>query len=358
MKRLVIVSAFLLICGSAAAGEKFIVAAAHTPGSNNTFFLTDVRIVNLSPSAAEVNMTFLAAGSDNTLAQPITVSIGPRESKEFIDVLSSLFGLTTAVGAIRVSSGADLVISSRTYTPSANAGCPGSYGQFIAGVDSGTAVARSIIPGVTISGSPAVGFRTNLGLVNPSSSPATVTLTLRTNAGTNAGTATATVPPLGFIQQSVSNFFGVSAPDTTDDFVEVAASTPIFAYGSVVDNQSGDSVFVPASLDTGNPSSVKTITAKQWSFEPNTIEVTAGQPVTIQVTSRDVEHGISFSGVGPFTCSSFQAGQCVIKPNETVTVSFTPTATGSFAFFCTRFCGESADGKSGHASMRGTLIVK
>ncbi|MEO8215759.1 MAG: hypothetical protein ABI718_01635 [Acidobacteriota bacterium] len=358
MKRLVIVAAILLVCRPAAAGEKFVAAAAHTAGSNNTFFKTDLRIVNLSSTSAEVKATFLPAGVDNSAAQPITVSIGSRQSMEWIDVLSSLFGLPTAVGAIRISSGADLVVSSRTYTPSGNAACPGSYGQFIPGVDSGTALSRSVIPNVTISGSPAVGFRTNLGFVNPTAGSITVVVTLRSADGSNAGSGTVTLPPLGFLQQSASDLFKVTSPDSTNDFVEIAASAPIFAYASVVDNESGDPVFIPASLDTGDPVSVKSITARQWSFEPGTVEVIAGQPVTFQVTSRDVDHGISFSGVGPFTCSSLQGGQCVLKPNETVTVSFTPMTTGSFAFFCTRFCGESMDGTSGHATMRGTLIVK
>lgn len=357
MKRLVILINFALLCGSAAAYEGFVPAGARGPGAAGTFFRTDLRVVNLSSASASVEVTFLPSGTDNSAAVPREVTIAGRSSLEVDDVLGSLFELEGGVGAFRIASEADLAVTSRTYTPSGDPECPGTFGQFIPALTSEQALERGVIPGVALSPDPALGFRSNVGAVNPADGPATVSLTLRTSDGAVLGTGSLALPPRGHLQASATSLFGPQTVQTTGAFIEVDATSPVLAYASVVDNQSGDPVFIPAQADSGTPS-VLTIIAKQWVFEPETIEVAVGEPVTIQVRAIDVDHGISFSGVGPFTCTSEQFGQCILLPDETVTVTFTPRTRGSFAFFCTRFCGEAADGSHGHATMRGTLVVK
>lgn len=358
MKRVVILINFLLICGNSWAFESFVAASARAEGANGTFFQTDLRLVNLAAAEAAVDLTFLPSNLDNQSAMPVRVLIGSRESLEINDVVGNLFSVMSGVGAIRIVSESDLAVSSRTFTPSGDPACPGTFGQFIPASSASSAVTKGVIPNVSLSASPATGFRANFGSVNPSAGPVTVSMTLRNGSGASIGTAGVTLPPLGHFQQSVAALFAVPTLETTNAFIEVEASAPVLSYVSVVDNASGDPVFVPAGPDTGTPRSGLTIIAKQWVFQPEVIEVIAGEPVTLQVRAVDVDHGISFSGVGPFTCTSEQFGQCILVPNETVTVTFTPRTRGSFAFFCTRFCGESTDGVHGHASMRGTLVVK
>ncbi|MBI3305406.1 cupredoxin domain-containing protein [Candidatus Parcubacteria bacterium] len=85
-----------------------------------------------------------------------------------------------------------------------------------------------------------------------------------------------------------------------------------------------------------------TLTARQWQFEPATLTVKKGVPVRLSITSIDVTHGFSISEFGVNTA---------LTPNQTNTVEFTATKTGTFSFFCSVFCG------SGHSGMRGTLRV-
>lgn len=355
--RLLSILSLVLAAASAMAAEYFIPAAAHVAGANATFFQTDLRIVNLASAPATVELTFLPTGSDNSSAARIPVTIAARASMQLDDVVANTFGVMSGGGAIRISSTADLAITSRTYTTSPNAQCPGSFGQFIAAMTSSDAFRKSVIPAIRTSATPTTGFRTNVGLVNPSASTVTVTLKLRDAGSRIVGTHSTSLPPLSHWQTSAASAFAVAT--TVDNaFVEVEASAPLFAYASVVDNQSGDSVFVPAIEDTGTPASGTVIIARQWVFEPATIEVTAGTPVTLTMRAVDVDHGVGFSGVGPVICSPDQAGQCVLKPGEDVTITFTPASKGSFAFFCTRFCGSSADGAQSHATMRGTVVVK
>ena len=85
------------------------------------------------------------------------------------------------------------------------------------------------------------------------------------------------------------------------------------------------------------------ITAKQFSFEPGTIEVNKGDKVRLIVTSMDVPHGFSIKEY------SINERLDVGKP---VTIEFTADKEGTFTAFCSVFCG------SGHSNMKGKLIVR
>ena len=85
------------------------------------------------------------------------------------------------------------------------------------------------------------------------------------------------------------------------------------------------------------------ITAKQFAFEPSTIEVNKGDKVRLIVTSIDVPHGIAIKEYG--INERLEVG----KP---VTIEFTADKQGTFTAFCSVFCG------SGHGSMKGKLIVR
>lgn len=93
------------------------------------------------------------------------------------------------------------------------------------------------------------------------------------------------------------------------------------------------------------PSEVKEfkITAKQFQFEPSTIEVSKGDKVKLVVTSIDVPHGFSIAEYGINER---------LDPNKPVTIEFTANKEGTFTFFCSVFCG------SGHSAMKGKLIIR
>ena len=85
------------------------------------------------------------------------------------------------------------------------------------------------------------------------------------------------------------------------------------------------------------------MTAKQFAFEPETIEVNKGDRVRLIVTSTDVPHGIGIPEYG------INERLDVGKP---VTIEFIADKEGSFSSFCSVFCG------SGHSKMKGKIIVK
>ena len=85
------------------------------------------------------------------------------------------------------------------------------------------------------------------------------------------------------------------------------------------------------------------ITAKQFQFDPATIEVNKGDKVRLIVTSIDVPHGI---GIPEYGINER------LDPGKPVTIEFTATKEGTFAAFCSVFCG------SGHSNMKGKIVVK
>lgn len=91
-----------------------------------------------------------------------------------------------------------------------------------------------------------------------------------------------------------------------------------------------------------------TMTAKNWQFDPSTIEVNKGDHVVLTITSVDVTHG--------FALPDFDIN-VNLAPGKTVTVEFDADTAGTFDFFCSVFCGRGDDGH-GHKTMRGKLVVK
>lgn len=92
---------------------------------------------------------------------------------------------------------------------------------------------------------------------------------------------------------------------------------------------------VPRS-STSTPEHIAVV-AKRYSFEPAEITVHKGQPVTLELTSTDVSHGLEVNELGIKTD---------FKKDKPAEVSFTPESAGTFTGKCSHFCG------MGHGSMK------
>ncbi|MDO8599067.1 MAG: cupredoxin domain-containing protein [bacterium] len=90
------------------------------------------------------------------------------------------------------------------------------------------------------------------------------------------------------------------------------------------------------------------VTAKQWEFVPAEIRVKKDEQVVLEVTSTDVDHGLSLP--------DFNINR-TLKPGVTERIEFSPDKVGQFSMVCSVFCGQGPEGRN-HRSMRGTLIVE
>src|SRR3989304_8633464 len=82
------------------------------------------------------------------------------------------------------------------------------------------------------------------------------------------------------------------------------------------------------------------ITAKKFSFTPDTINVKQGEKIRLKLTAEDVVHGFSILELGVDE---------TIEPGKETGVEFTADRKGTFRFFCSVECGE------GHLALQGGL---
>src|SRR5262249_24150985 len=151
-------------------------------------------LLEFFPSGGTAN-----ANATNTLA----VSIPARGTATLNDVTgSSNLNAGAPVGAIRVSSAANINASSKIYSDLRSSN-QGTLGQFTPGIPRGNAVRRGVLPQLENDSD----FRTNLGFFNPNSEPVMVRLELRNETGAVVASSTQTFQALTHQQNSIGNFF-------------------------------------------------------------------------------------------------------------------------------------------------------
>jgi len=218
--------------------ELTIPAVGRAPGIAGTFWRSDVTIFNPGLTTMTLSLRYLAAGQDNRNAVPQSVSVAPSRTLVIPDV-TQYFGVSSGNGALRVSwNGASgPIVTSRTYT-STDGG--GTYGQSI---DPVTSFANdSYVPGLRSDSS----FRSNVGFVNGGDSSMTVTVTLLSDSGGVLGTTQVGLAPRSQVQYAVGALFPAANTPRAGTLTLLAhtdGAPNLFAYGSIVDNASGDPVF-------------------------------------------------------------------------------------------------------------------
>lgn len=224
----------------------YVAAAANSPGANNTFFQTDVWIQN--PSGSEpltVAVTFLPGGQDNTQRPSVNVTVAPLQQLLVPNVLQSLFQ-TGGGGALRLAAAAPFLVTSRTYNNPSNASEVGTYGLSFPGLTLADSMGRGTIAGLSNNAS----YRSNVGVLNPQPYAINLQFALYDEGGALLGEGTRPLLPLEWFQaNTIFSFLNVNT--TADGAYLVINSTEgsFFAYGSVVDQKSGDGTVIMASPD-------------------------------------------------------------------------------------------------------------
>jgi hypothetical protein len=235
------------------ANEYDIAAAGRVTNGIGQTFVTDVRVFNPSytnPVTALIEYFPQKIGPNPTAANSIVVNVAPRATSVLNDITGAAFlNQPAGIGALRVTSATPLAVTSRVYL---DRGAQGVLGQFVPAQAFASALRRGVIPQLAHSTDLTRGSRTNLGFFNPSTSDATVRLELRDAAGALIAQQTVILGAQSQQQNAITSYFTTANLANQDNLtVSFDASTPIFAYGSVNDNVSGDAVFIPAQNDTG-----------------------------------------------------------------------------------------------------------
>lgn len=265
-KLLPLVAAFFFavaVPASAQVYDTFVIpAAGNTSGAGGTVWGTELTIFNPQPHRLDVTVTFLPSG----LQQGSTVVI-PIESNEFFasdNVIAGVFKRSNITGSLVVYTdplenghvanptiiALSFVVRSKTF----NNASSGTFGQAIPGVIAGlmdfpTEQLSAISTGIRNFGSVGVnGYRTNVGALNLGRYTVRMLVNVYDELGrTVAKDILFEIPPQGHIQDRLPvtidrgtlEFF-VFDPGVNDD----DGFAVVFAYASVVDNKSGDPVYV------------------------------------------------------------------------------------------------------------------
>ena len=218
-------------------GRLAIPAVASNPGAEQTMWRSDVSLVNLSDVVTDITVTF----HQNGLQQSTSVSIPEHSALQLDDVVRESFDATGS-GWLEIDpSGAGVVANSRTFNDAES----GSFGQFVPAVP---------FDGAVLSGETAVlgglssdGSRTNVGFTSLSDNEVTITMVIYENSGVIIGALDVAVPAMTFVQ--VTRLLERELGFTGPAWATVHCDDPgaaFLAHASVVDNQSGDPIYIPA----------------------------------------------------------------------------------------------------------------
>jgi hypothetical protein len=232
------------------------VAKAH--GLNGTNFVTDLSLVNRNSGGepAPVILDFFASSAAGLAAPTASrmVAVAPGEQLVVKDLLATAFG-TSGDGALRVTVPRNVYATARVFNDQQAAG-GGTTGLLVTGSETSDVAASGVLP-LLSNASPGeagagIGYRTNVGYFNPYPGAATVTFrAARTSDGATLGTAVRTIPGFSRVQLPVFELIP-TVPEgdrRQEDFYvtfTASAGSALFAYAAVVDNKTGDGIYVKA----------------------------------------------------------------------------------------------------------------
>ncbi|MBV9492918.1 MAG: CHRD domain-containing protein [Acidobacteria bacterium] len=218
----------------------FLPVVGKVAGQAGTNFVTDMRIVNNGGATATVTLDFYGqnAAGNNAATATKTVTVAPGEQKVLNDVMQSTLNVANGLGGLKITSDQNVLVTARVINDlrGESKGTAGfAYDARETGSTSGTLAFLSNN----------ADYRTNIGYFNPGSSPVTATFVARRADGAVLGTNTVTIPGFAMVQQAafalISNV--AEANRTQNDFfVTWSATSPLFVYGAVTDNKTGDAV--------------------------------------------------------------------------------------------------------------------
>lgn len=228
------------------AAELLIPAAGSVAGSNGTFFHSEINLLNYTARSQRVRLRWLPQGQTSSAVTELTIApFSGLSSDDFVANILRQSGLgailVTAVTAdgLNVDGTARLYATDRIWTPQ-----PGSAGT--------VSQTFSVVQTVEINSGRALSliglrreeqFRLNVGIVNLASTPQSFQLTIAGSTPTLIPeTAMLTVPAMSMQQFNLPGVAQKNLQVVINNVTEQATlSTRWIAYGSSVDNITGDS---------------------------------------------------------------------------------------------------------------------
>jgi hypothetical protein len=221
--------------------HQLVAAIAEAKGGQGTDWRSDVYLYNPTPASQAVTLQFYsnAVPVSNFLEVPAGTTVAVT------DIVSQLFSQSTGnvAGSLHLTTAAGLLAISNTFNLTEN----GTYGQFIPTKAGADLLAVNQI-GHILQLSRNTEYRCNIGFSEYAGVATQVRLTVFDIDGRPLGSGDFWVDPHANLQ--LDNAFQIlnitGDVDAAQAEVKVLSGGSIYAYASVVDNRTGDAIFVPA----------------------------------------------------------------------------------------------------------------
>jgi hypothetical protein len=232
----------------AASATRFILPGAANLNTGSQSWRTDMRIFNPSTERSDITLTYLPQRGETTQSRTATLSVLPGETKNLDGMVLGLFGLSGITGgAVHVTTAASssLIVSGRTYTDDSVSG--GTYGQFIPAVTAAQSIGLKDRALQVLQLEQSSRFRTNLGIAETAGKPVTVEVSLVLPDTKVTPTVRITLQPYEFLQAPIISSLGITTAYNARVALRVVdGDGKVTAYGSVIDQVTGDPTYVPA----------------------------------------------------------------------------------------------------------------
>jgi hypothetical protein len=226
-----------------ASTDSYLLSTGRGAGRLGTEWYTTIWVYNPNDTDASVRFSFLERDRSNTAPLVFDDTVPARSVRKYNDAVFTMFGVEK-FGAIRVVSGARLVVSSRIYSQPAE-GETASVGQFMGGVPASFAIARgetTDLIGVRQHSPPeSWDFRYNYGLVETAGAAATVKISAYHQDNGFMKDKTVALRPYEAKQWNVSDLIGDGRAWNWRLEIEVTdGAGRVLAFGSGIANTSND----------------------------------------------------------------------------------------------------------------------
>lgn len=221
--------------------ESWIPAVAHTDGVGDSIWRSDVALLNRSAANNAVRLRLHRGES----AFDRELELAPGESRTVSDVVD--WFQRSGSAALQVFSSEALTVTSRTY----NQGSVGTFGQSLDGVNAtgGLEAGESVVLMQLREDDIA---RSNIGLHNQWRRPARVEVALFDGDGSLVTGHTREIPAQQSVQLNRPFKILADRDDVESGYavVTVLSGQDVYAYGSVIDNATGDPIAIPMKRGT------------------------------------------------------------------------------------------------------------
>jgi hypothetical protein len=299
------------------ATEVFLPAVGRVTGAGSppAQFYTTVWATNLTSSNETFTFEFLKQGQANASPAKFSDSLLPGQTKVYENIVEDKLGLSSAIGAARVTSSGEIMLSERIYNQLPGDDVGNSEGLFFAGVPKSFSISlgqSATIQGVDQGGSE--DFRYNFALVETGGGTPTVHVALLDDKGATLGSHDYILQPYEQLQPNVANLFASVSTINARVVATVTAGTgSVLLAGAQVANQSQDSSGFEMSFrgellgsgGTAGVTSLNGLTGALALTPGSGIQITpAGTAIQIAYTGgggsglTQVTHDVSLAGLG------------------------------------------------------------